>query len=220
MARRRKLKKIAEAMTFPNVRQADTTHPGTWPEYFGNSHPIVLELACGTGAYAVGLARMFPENNFIGVDIKGARIWSGAKTALELKLPNAAFLRAPIENLKEYFLPGSVAGIWITFPDPFPRKKHAKNRLTSPKFLDIYKAILAPGGIIHLKTDDKFLFDYATETATSCQGEILEKIEDLYAREITDPTIKIKTKYEQRHVADGRRIYYLSFVFERGTQTR
>lgn len=214
MARRQKAKKIQEATTFSNVFQPDVKTQGKWQEYFGNANPITLELGCGTGAYTLGLARMFPKRNFIGVDIKGARIWKGAKTALEEKIKNVAFLRTPIERLTDFFgndpRLGGVSEIWIPFPDPFPRKKQWKNRLTSPKFLAMYKKLLMKGGNIHLKTDDEDFFRYTIDIAPQYGFEIQKVDENVKVDEKgIDPVYAIQTVYEKRHRGVGKRIYYV-----------
>jgi tRNA (guanine-N7-)-methyltransferase len=149
-----KIRRFAEIDTFSNVFQLDAGKPlkGVWAgEFFKNNHPVVLELACGKGEYTVNLAQLFPDKNFIGIDYKGNRIWRGAKTALEENVPNVAFLRIQIENIVDYFAPGEVDEIWITFPDPQPQLGREKKRLTSPRFLDMYKQFLKPGGYINLK---------------------------------------------------------------------
>lgn len=214
---RRKLKKIHEAETFPNVFGEDVSKQVGWPQsYFGNSLPVYLELGCGTGAYTLGLAGLLPVN-VIGVDVKGARIWQGAKSALEQKIDRVAFLRAGAEKLEEYFQPNSIEAIWITFPDPFPKKKQAKHRLTSPRFLEVYKKLLAKpfgsaqgkNGTVNLKTDDEALFDYSVEIAEACGWKIEKAMKNIYAKEVTDPALLIQTTYEKRHLAEGRKIYYL-----------
>src|SRR5574341_2560269 len=160
----KKLQRFAELSTFSNTFQNPAGMKGNWNKlYFKNDHPIILELACGKGEYTLELAKRFSGRNFIGVDLKGARLWRGAKTALEQNLTNVAFLRIPIEKITEYFAQNDVEEIWITFPDPFPRKGKAKKRLTSPRFLNLYRQILRPWGLVHLKTDDLNLFEYTRE---------------------------------------------------------
>lgn len=161
-----KLKRFAEIDTFSNVLQLDAGKPfkGEWSKgFFKNNNPAVLELACGKGEYTVNLATLFPDKNFIGIDYKGNRIWRGAKTALEENVPNVAFLRIQIENLLDYFAPGEIDEIWITFPDPQPQLSREKKRLTSPRFLDKYIEILKPGGCVNLKTDNDGLHAYTAE---------------------------------------------------------
>ncbi len=210
---RRKLKKIAEAASLPNVLGEGVSIRGKWLEaYFHNTLSIVLELGCGTGAYTLGLAEVLDVNT-VGVDVKGSRIWQGAKDALEKKMKNVAFLRAGIEKLDEYFAPGEVSEIWITFPDPFPKKKQVKHRLTSPIFLEIYKKLLQKNGTVNLKTDDEALFDYSVETAEACGWKIEKSMKNLYAEEVTDPKLLIQTTYEKKHLEEGRKIFYARFRF-------
>ena len=159
-----KLKRFAEIETFSNVLQLDAgkVYKGNWgANFFKNNNPVVLELACGKGEYTVNLAQMFPGKNFIGIDYKGNRIWRGAKTAIEDGVPNVAFLRMQIETLIEYFAPGEVDEIWITFPDPQPQLSREKKRLTSPRFLNMYQIVLKPGGAINLKTDNDGFYAYS-----------------------------------------------------------
>ena len=208
----KKLQRFADLSTFPNTFQNPAGMKGRWNQlYFKNNNPITLELACGKGEYTLELARRFPDRNFIGVDLKGARIWRGAKTALEEKLTNVAFLRIPIEKLAEHFATGEVEEIWIPFPDPFPRKGKAKKRLTSPRFLNIYREILKPGGLVHLKTDDKDLFLYTLETLNQEGLTVLKVIENLYNGKIYDDLLTIKTTYERKHLEGGKTIRYLKF---------
>ena len=147
----KKLQRFAEVLTFPNVLQYPENMAGTWTSFFHNENPITLELACGKGEYAVGLGRLFADRNFLGVDVKGNRIWVGAKTALKENLTNVGFLRTQIDRIGTYFAPGEVSEIWLTFPDPQLRTSKARKRLTHPKFLQLYQQILRPGGYIHLK---------------------------------------------------------------------
>jgi len=156
----KKLIRFAELETFENVLQFPKNIKGKWSEFFNNENPIILELACGKGEYAVGMGMLYPQKNFIGIDIKGNRIWVGAKRALENKLHNVAFLRTQIDQLNEYFSNCEVAEIWITFPDPQLRKSKAKKRLTHPKFLRLYQQFLKQGGYIHLKTDSPDLYEF------------------------------------------------------------
>jgi len=211
-----KLKRFAEVETFGNVLQLDAGKPfkGQWSKsFFKNDNPVVLELACGKGEYAVNLARLFPEKNFIGIDYKGNRIWRGAKTALEDGVNNVAFLRIQIENITDYFDTGEVDEIWITFPDPQPQVSREKKRLTSPRFLDKYKPILKPGGYINLKTDDDGLHDYTAGTI-AVNGMVLHvKTEDLYHSEFADEVLSIKTYYEKKYLQHEKNINYLKFSF-------
>lgn len=181
---------------------------GDWRSYFGNTNPIVVELGCGKGEYTVELARRHPDCNYIGVDIKGARIWRGAKTATEEGLPNAAFVRTDIELIDRFFAPGEVAEIWITFPDPQMQK--TRRRLTSPRFLNLYLNILQPNGLVHLKTDSPFLFEYTRRLADENALEVEASTSDLYGSGLADPTTSIKTFYEQQWLARGKKIKLIS----------
>lgn len=184
--------------------------PGLWnAEVFGNNHPITLELACGKGDYTIALAQEFPERNFIGVDIKGARIYTGAKKALELPLSNVAFARLRIENIMNFFAPGEIDEIWITFPDPFPGKSAAKRRLTHARFLTNYKKLLKPGGLLHLKTDNLPLYEFSLESIREFGGVIQYEKENIYQAPLAYDYLNIKTFYEHQHLANGRTINYL-----------
>ena len=215
---KRKLERFAEMNTFPNVIQPAfeeafrTDYPlkGKWNrEFFKNQHPLVLELGCGKGDYTLGLASLFPEINFIGVDIKGARIWKGAKTALLENIPNVGFLRIRIEFIDSFFAPGEVDEIWLTFPDPQLEKK--RKRLTSPKFLNVYRKFLKDNGIMHLKTDNKMLYNYTLKTLQYNHIEIIRNSNDLYASTIADPILSIKTFYEKQFIGQGFPIHYICF---------
>ncbi len=207
----KKLQRFAELETFPNVLQFPKHIRGNWKDHFHNDHPLTLELACGKGEYAVGLGRMFPERNFIGIDIKGNRIWVGAKKALEEGLVNVAFLRTQIDQLADYFTEREVNEIWITFPDPQLRLSKAKKRLTHPKFLRVYRQLLVPGGRIHLKTDSPDLYRF-TKLVVGLYGCILHTdIPDITAAEHIPPALLIKTHYESLDIAGSNRIHYLCF---------
>ena len=183
---------------------------GRWrPDYFGNDNPIVLELACGKGEYTVGLGAAFPQVNFIGVDIKGDRIARGAKAAQTQGLTNVAFLRTDINFLTEFFTEGEVNEIWITFPDPQPRPKQEKHRLTHPRFLAIYQQLLVPGGTLHLKTDNPELFAYSVEQVQKWGCTNLQFTTDLYQSPLNEIHLGIKTKYEQLFFNQGFTINYL-----------
>jgi tRNA (guanine-N7-)-methyltransferase len=187
---------------------------GQWAAHFGNDHPITLELACGRGEYTIELARSFPNRNFIGVDIKGARIWQGAKIALEEKLNNVAFLRTRIEMIHYLFDSNEVDEIWITFPDPFLRKSKANKRLTSMRFMDLYKTILRPDGIVQLKTDDDTLYDFTVETWHEAKEvEVTYENDDIYAKELDFPELVHKTYYERKHLQNGLTIKYIRARF-------
>lgn len=187
---------------------------GNWRSgYFKNDHPVTLELGCGRGEYTVNLAKAFPAKNFIGVDIKGERIWKGSTLAEENNLKNVAFLRTPILLIENFFLPGEVDEIWITFPDPRPKKRDIKRRLTSPRYLELYKKIIKPGSFIRLKTDNTGLFDFTLETLQSRTDiDSLKFTDDLYASELRPECFDIKTKYEEQFAALGEKIKYLRFT--------
>lgn len=214
-----KLRKFAEMEQLPNVLQfpfgklqADGFDmKGRWNEaFFGSSNPIVLELGCGRGEYTVGLAREFSDRNFIGIDIKGARMWTGAKEAHLTGLNNVCFLRTNIELLDQFFAPGEVAEIWITFPDP--QMKKTRKRLTATNFLEMYRRILAPDGIINLKTDSPFLYEYTSRSVALNALPVVKQTADLYATpEGVNRILDIRTHYEKQWLARGMKIKYLAF---------
>ncbi len=183
----------------------------SWKDFFRNENPLILELACGKGEYSVALGREHPENNYVGVDIKGNRIYIGAKRAIAEGLKNVAFLRAQIGQLTDYFAPKEVSEIWIIFPDPFLRDGKAKNRLTHPRFLRLYQQVLVPGARIHLKTDSEELYRFTRETLEEQQCVVHEDVADIYAQGRATGPLAIQTHYEGLHLADGRTIYYISF---------
>jgi tRNA (guanine-N7-)-methyltransferase len=196
---------------FPNVLQYPENMRGNWHNFFKNHHPITLELACGKGEYTVGLAQLFPNQNFIGVDVKGNRLYVGAKKCLAAGINNAAFLRTHIDKICQYFLQKEVAEIWITFPDPQLRFSKLKKRLTHPKFLRLYQQILVPGGYIHLKTDSPDLYLFTKKVIELYHLELLEDFNDLYALENRTEVLSIKTHYEGLDIAKSNRIHYLKF---------
>lgn len=218
-----KLAKFAEMETFSNVFQYPFSvvdnvpfeMKGHWREqYFKNNHPIVLELGCGKGEYTVELARLYPEMNFIGVDIKGARMWTGAKQALEAELKNVAFLRTNIEIIDRFFAESEVQEIWLTFSDP--QMKNAHKRLTSTFFLNRYRKFLVDGGIVHLKTDSNFLFTYTTCMVRENKLPVVFSTEDLYHTEGLDEEthkiLSIQTYYESMWIERGLNIRYMKFL--------
>jgi len=207
----KKLLRFNQIKTFSNVFEYPKEMKGKWREHFGNDHSIVLELACGRGEYTVGLARLFPQQNFIGVDVKGNRMYIGAKKALEEPLPNAAFLRTQIEMLPEYFNAEEVDELWITFPDPQLRTSRAKKRLTHPRFLRLYKQVIKKGGIIHLKTDSPDLYRFTHKVIEMCGLKIIAGSEDVYAQKDIDERLTIKTYYESLDIAQSNKIFYISF---------
>ena len=207
----KKLVRFAELKTFPNVLEFPEGIAGQWHAFFKNTNPIVLELACGKGEYAVGLGRMYPNKNFIGIDQKGNRIWVGAKKALNEQLNHVAFLRTQIDQVNNYFGRGEVEEIWITFPDPQLRLSKVKKRLTHPKFLRLYQEFLKPGGRIHLKTDSPDLYAF-TKLVIGMYGCILHRdYENVYSEENISDELKIKTHYESLDIAGSNRVHYLCF---------
>ena len=215
-----KLRRFAAVKSFNNFFEPVIKEPfpmkGKWrTTYFRNENPIVLELGCGKGEYSVGLAKHYPERNFIGVDIKGARMFIGAEEALNNEMTNVAFLRTRIDFITDYFEAGEVDEIWLTFSDPQPKKP--RKRLSSPLFIDRYKSILKPGGIVHMKTDSDLLFEYTEEQIKEHGYECLELTWDLYGElpENIDPKTReifhIKTHYEQLFTAKGATIKYAKF---------
>jgi len=209
---KQKLFRFAALPGLANVRQEPSGLRGCWhSDFFHNTHPITLELACGRGEYTVTLAQRHAGRNFLGVDIKGPRLWVGATRALELGLSNAGFVRSSIEHLGDYFAPGEIAAIWITFPDPHPTQGKRKKRLTSPRFLNLYHTLLQPGGLIHLKTDDAGLYDFTLLTLEQHNAEVLAALPDLYAQPGDPDLTGIQTTYEQRHLAEGKTIKYIVF---------
>jgi tRNA (guanine-N7-)-methyltransferase len=188
---------------------------GKWNEsFFKNDHPLTLELACGRGEYSVALAKHFPERNFIGVDKKGDRIWKGSTWAVEQGLANVGFLRTQMLNLNAFFQQHEADEIWITFPDPRPRKRDIKRRLTSPRFLDIYKQVVRPGGWVRLKTDNTPLFEYTLEVLHA-RSDVAELVSthDLYHSPLRSECHDIQTRYEEMFTAKGEVIKYLRFCF-------
>lgn len=226
MGKKNKLKKFREVAQMPNVFQNFSFHEpqlvdntntnidlrGKWKsDYFKNDNPITLELACGRGEYSVGLAQMFPDRNFIGIDIKGTRIWMGAKNALEQQLQNVAFIRTRIELVEHFFGQAEVDELWITFPDPF-LKGNPNRRLTSSQFLERYRKICKPGAIINLKTDDPTLFDFTKEVIAEEKLELLAISEDIHKDGIAQNELSIKTYYEGLDISGSNVIKYLRFV--------
>ena len=207
----KKLQRFAELETFSNVLQFPKDIKGKWKTIFHNDHPITLELACGKGEYAVGLGRLYPNRNFIGIDLKGNRIWVGAKKALQENLSNVAFLRTQIDQVTEYFEAKEVAEIWITFPDPQLRLSKAKKRLTHPKFLRLYQQFLAPGGLIHLKTDSPDLYRFTKLVIELYGCPLHTDMDDVFNNETVSEELKIKTHYESLDIAGSNRIHYLCF---------
>ncbi len=212
-----KIRRFAEITAFDNVIELEDGKKlkGNWSEsQFKNNNPLILELGCGKGEYTVNLAKLFPDINFIGIDYKGNRIWRGAKTALEENIRNVAFLRIQIENLLDYFAESEVSEIWITFPDPQPQVSREKKRLTSKRFLDMYRIVLRKDGVIHLKTDSDSLYLYTLQKITEDPGfEALINTGNLYESSFADEILSIKTYYEKKYLAGKKNINYLKFRF-------
>lgn len=208
----KKLYRFAQIKAFANVLEYPADMKGNWKHFFKNEQPLVLELACGRGEYTVGLSAMHPGKNFIGVDIKGNRMYIGAKKALDHKLANAAFLRTQVEKINEYFAAAEVDEIWITFPDPQLRGSKAKKRLTHPRFLRLYNEILKPGGYINLKTDSPQLYEFTKTVIELYKLELVEDLDDAYANPSVEESLKIKTHYESLDIAQSKKIHYLKFA--------
>lgn len=213
-----KLAKFADMATYNHVFQygfeklKNEGFPlkGKWHTHFGNNNPIVLELGCGKGEYTVGLAAKYSEKNFIGIDIKGARMWTGATEAMEMGLNNVAFIRTHIEQINHFFAPGEVSEIWITFPDP--QMKKTSKRLTSTRFMNEYSKIMKEDGVVHLKTDSNFLYTYTNAMIEENNLKVLFNTDDLYNSGIEDDILQIQTFYEQQWRARGIDIKYIKYV--------
>jgi tRNA (guanine-N7-)-methyltransferase len=209
---KQKLMKFAAVKEMARVYDKNPSAKGKWnSDHFQNPNPIILELACGKGDYTLGMARLFPDQNFIGADIKGHRIWSACRIADLENLQNVAFVRDQIDHLREYFSPAEVSEIWITFPDPFLRISDTRRRLTSKKFLEIYKQVLRPGGLIHLKTDSTPLYEFTKEVLDEVPSEILVDYPDVYTMQKNEELFGIQTYYEKMHLRAGLKIQYLCF---------
>jgi len=216
-----KLKRFSQMLTFENVIQPeinfyskDDDLKGNWSAVFNNQNPIVLELGCGAGEYTVALAKHYPKRNFIGIDIKGARIWKGAKSAIEEDLDNVRFLRTKVDFVTKFFGENEVDEIWLTFSDPQPKKP--KKRLTSNLFIDRYLKFLKPNGVVHLKTDSDLLYDFTLEEIKSNGFELLKNITNVYKDSYVDSqnlkkVLFIKTFYEKKWIELGKTIKYLGF---------
>ncbi|MBN3519390.1 tRNA (guanosine(46)-N7)-methyltransferase TrmB [Algoriphagus lutimaris] len=217
---RKKLVRFKENEENPNVIQDGKpifeSIKGNWNEFqFKNSNPVVVELACGRGEFTVGLGRVFKDQNFIGVDIKGSRIWKGSSTATAEGIHNVAFLRTQIELLDRFFAEGEISELWITFPDPFPRDGDEKRRLTSPRFLEMYKPLLKKGGTVHFKTDNTGLFDYSLALFQEREDiNLLGFTHDFYESEWKNDHLGIQTRYEKMFSEKGEKIKYLKFQFK------
>jgi len=207
----KKLQRFADIKTFKNVLEYPENMQGKWSSFFENENPIVLELACGRGEYTVGLSTLYPTKNIIGVDVKGNRMYIGAKKCLENNVTNAAFLRTQIELIPNYFAAGEVDEIWITFPDPQLRTSKAKKRLTHPRFLRLYAQLLKQGGCVHLKTDSPKLFLFTKRVIELFDLFLVEINNDIYTNKESNPALTIKTHYESLDIAQSKRIHYLQF---------
>ncbi len=220
MGKKKKLARFAENETFPNMFQlsfeelttAGFLLKGFWKEtFFHNKNPLVLELGCGKGEYTIGLSKAMPEKNFVGFDIKGARMWKGCKTSQDENLTNVAFVRTRIEFIDHFFAPDEVDEIWITFPDPQPRQSREKKRLTSPAFLDRYRKTGTRNCLIHLKTDSDPLFGYTMQIIAEQNLQVLIQTADLHNSTLTGPVKDIRTHYEQIWLKKGLTIKYICF---------
>lgn len=219
MGSKNKLKRFKENETFPNVIQPAREEveegfslKGKWKEHFKNNNPIVLELGCGKGEYTIGLAKRNPDKNFIGVDIKGARFWRGAKTALDEELSNVAFLRTQIELVDLLFGKEEVSEIWITFPDPQIKYKRTKHRMTNFSFLEKYERILIPNGLMHLKTDSEFMHGYTLGLLHGLGKEVIYSNHNIYKNEGSPKDVlEIQTFYENQYLEIGKPITYIQF---------
>ncbi len=207
----KKLLRFNQIKSFSNVFEYPQDKAGAWNLFFNNNNSIILELACGRGEYAIGLGKIYPHQNFIGVDVKGNRMYMGAKKALDFPLPNIAFLRTQIEMLPSYFISDEVAEMWITFPDPQLRTSRAKKRLTHPRFLRLYQKVLAKNGVVHLKTDSPNLYNFTLRVIEMYDLLLLEKCDDVYAQSEIDEKLKIQTHYESLDIANSNKIFYIRF---------
>ena len=216
-----KLKRFSENETFTNVFQPTREEvvgdqfplKGKWnSEFFKNDNPIVLELGCGKGEYSVGLAERFPEKNFVGIDIKGARFWRGAKTAVESGMNNVAFVRTQIELINHIFAENEISEIWITFPDPQIKYKRTKHRMTNAEFLERYKKILKPSGLMHLKTDSEFMHGYTLGLLHGLGHEVIYANHNIYKNEGAPAEVTgIQTFYESQYLEVNKPITYIKF---------
>lgn len=207
----KKLIRFAAIKTFSNVLEMPEGMKGQWNTHFTNGNPITLELACGKGEYTVGLARLYANRNFIGIDIKGNRIWKGAKTAIDEGLTNVAFLRTQIDQINQHFAENEISEIWITFPDPQLRFSKLKKRLTHPKFLRFYQKLLGPNAVIHLKTDSPHLYSFTKTVISLYELELLKDSDNVYGEKDITKELEIKTHYEGLDIAGSNRIHYLQF---------
>ncbi len=209
---RKKLRRFDEMKSFANTLEYPVEMKGNWSQtFFKNNNPIVLELGCGRGEYTVGLSAMFPDKNFIGVDLKGSRLWKGAKICTLANRQNAGFVRSRIELIENYFEPSEVSEIWITFPDPQSKDKWEQKRLTSEGYLNLYKKITKPDALMHLKTDSTFLYHYTLELLSNLKINIEFNHDDIYTMPEIDTALTIETTYEKKFKALGETIKYIRF---------
>lgn len=222
---KKKLQRFAEMQTFDHVVQPsfdevfrkDYKLKGKWGrDFFKNDNPIVLELGCGKGEYTVGLAKQYPQKNFIGIDIKGARMWRGAKTAFEENIHNVGFLRTKIDLINSFFADNEISEVWITFPDPQPKKYY--KRLTSTRFLGYYQKLLANDGIVNLKTDSADLYQYTRALVNLNNLGVLTDSDNLYNSGLADEILSIKTYYERQFLAQGKPIHYIRFKLDKSVK--
>ena len=217
MGSKNKLKRFEEVAELPNVVEYTDVennyqHRGAWAEgVFGNNHPVILELACGKGEYALALAELYPDKNIIGVDIKGSRLWVGATDARTKQLDNVRFIRSYIDHLDRFFGENEVSEIWITFPDPYPSKTKKRKRLTSPKFLNLYRKFATKECRIHLKTDSELLWKFTKDTIAEENLEIIDKVEGIYKERPDDQLLTVQTYFEKLHLEAGKQIRYICF---------
>jgi tRNA (guanine-N7-)-methyltransferase len=207
----KKLKRFGEIKIFSNVLEYPENMAGNWDAFFKNTNPVILELACGKGEYTTGLAQLYPQKNFIGVDIKGNRLWAGAKFSIDNNLTNVAFLRTQIHKINTYFTVNEIKEIWITFPDPQLRISKAKKRLVHPGFLRLYQKILQPGGKIHLKTDSPELYNFTKTVIELYKLVLITDIDDVHKDEKVSRELSIKTHYESLDIAKSKRVFYVCF---------
>ncbi len=215
---KKKLIHFTENLTFPHLFQPrypellpEFRMRGRWnSEFFRNDHPITLELGCGKGEYTVALARRYPDRNFIGIDIKGARLWRGCKTVSDEHIRNAAFIRSHVNNIPLLFAPGEISELWITFPDPQPNME--RKRMTAPRFIERFRKVLVSGGVVHLKTDDAPFYEYTLEVIRDLGLQKLWATEDLYQSGTTHEVASVRTFYEEKWLAASKKILYVRFA--------
>ncbi len=208
------IRSMDNVLEFTDFVSGNIENPsGRWHEIFGNDDPLVLELGCGRGDYTIKLSNQFPGKNYLGVDIKADRLWRGARKAAREDAGQVLFFRARIEEVDQYFDENEADEIWITFPDPYPKRRHAKRRLTSPFFLQMYKRLLKPDGLVHLKTDCDILFRYTLDVLGKEQIQVVRVVADIYEEAPGDPELTISTRFEEIHRGKGKPIKYLSFSF-------